>query len=174
MHRLKVIWHTRRTGVVLAALAALTAVVVLSLWFASTGAQAQLSPQLAHQSNGPGGGIPITRPGQTPAFTEADARTWVEQNGFPGGNTTTGKPFTIDSVDFITREQAEARTHGESLEGQVAPGDIVCYVVLTGPFDGSGIDLPIGVTPKPSDLAGYHGVMIFDAHTGLLLMWGYD
>ncbi len=164
----------RRAGVVVLGLVALIVAVTLGMWFTTGGAQAQVSPQLADQSNGEGGGIQITLPGQTPAYTADDARAFVEANGFPGGNTTTGKPPTFQTVEFITREEAEARTGGESLEGQVEPGDIVCYVELIGPFDGSGMSTPRGVQIDPAKLANYHGTMIFDAHTGLLLEWGLD
>lgn len=168
---------TRQTRTLLPKLTLICVAIGCTVWLISGGAGAQGSQPPAsptHAPSAPANGIPLTLSGQTPAYTAQDAQNYVVVHGFPGGNTTTGKPFTVDSVTFVTREQAETMIHGESLTGQVAPGDLVCIVVLSGPFDGSGISAPFGVTVKPADVAQYHGVMVFDAHTGVLLMWGYD
>ncbi len=111
--------------------------------------------------------VPITQPGKTPAYTVDDARAFVAKYPSADFNTVSGAPFTIDDVQFVTREQAEQLMRDSSLQGQVAPGDLVCFVSLTGPFTGNTIPVPYGVhkrTWHPTYLA-----LVFDAHTGYLL-----
>ncbi len=81
-----------------------------------------------------------SRPSQVPSFTEADVRAYLAL--FIHDKTTTGAPATISSIRFITREEASAAMNGESLS-EVAPGSLVCYVVIAGPFDvGQSLQLP--------------------------------
>lgn len=116
--------------------------------------------------------IPITQPGKTPAYTVDDARRFVATYQRADFTTVSGAPFTIDDVQFVTREQAEQMMRS-SLQGQVAPGDLVCVVSLTGPFTGDTIPVPYGARRRiwhPTYLT-----LVFDAHTGYLLSeWFHD
>jgi hypothetical protein len=91
--------------------------------------------------------------------------------------TISGKPATLASVQFLTREQAEVAMRGASLQGQVVPGGLVCYIVYDGPFylTVSGPPASPGTPPLPP---GAHGRpqqtvhLVIDAHTGNLLVFG--
>ncbi len=113
--------------------------------------------------------IPITQPGKTPAYTAEDVRTYLTTH--PSGElaTESGAPFSIDAVEFVGPEQARQITRG-STDGSVAPGDLVCIVRLTGPFAGHGISLPPGVRLRRPPT---HATLVFDAHTGRLMMQGF-
>ncbi len=115
--------------------------------------------------------ITPTRPGQVPSFTESDVRAYLARFPFRGDPTTTGLPATVTSVQFITREQAEAAMNGESLS-EVPPGALVCYVVLTGHFNPRAVGpMPADAKPRTDFITSAH--MVFDAATGNLLVVGY-
>jgi hypothetical protein len=118
-------------------------------------------------------GIPVL----TPGFTESGVRAYFATHFFSLGRTPSGGHPPISSVQFITREQAEAAMNGDSLD-QVAPGHIVCYVTFAGPIVASGIGGPPrlvtpGQTPVPHKPETFtSGYMVFDATTGDLLVSG--
>jgi hypothetical protein len=123
---------------------------------------------LAHvqdvSNGGPGGpGIARTQQGIR-AFTSVDVTHYITTHPFPLGPTTTGKPPTIVSIEFITSKQASQRLLGESIG--VPDTAIVCYVKLSGPFTMSFAPHPPGAQVPPSNTA----TEIFDAQTGNLLL----
>lgn len=144
---------------------AATLVVSFIVWHVGSASAGQAAPPAP--TGGPMLAIPITQPGKTPAYTVDDVRAFIASH--PGGDLTTasGAPFSIDDVRFVTREEAEQMTRGESLEGQVAPGELVCIVSLTGPFSNNAISI-MANAPRPQDHPTYAAV-IFDAHSGTLL-----
>jgi hypothetical protein len=107
-----------------------------------------------------------------PAFTVNDVKNYIARYGFPGGPTVKGSSPTVMKVLFITAKQASILMHGE--ETGRPDNALVCYVLLKGPFDTSSMSVPPSnaqQTPtahKPVLL----GEMLFDAHTGNLLVWG--
>lgn len=108
-------------------------------------------------------GIPRTRTG-TPAFTVSDVRNYINTHPFPGGPTLSGKPLTITSIEFITSAVASARLNGEDIG--VPPGQLVCYVQLTGEYNPLDVSVPPGFHLDTEDTA----TEIFDATTGNLLL----
>lgn len=96
-----------------------------------------------------------------PHFTEADVRAYITTHrpGFtiPG----TPNPVVI-SVQFMTAKQVSAQLQGESMG--VPDDTLLCLVRVLGEFRNTYV--PLGATPKTFT----HGVMIFDAHTGNLLI----
>lgn len=122
-----------------------------------------LAPQAAQT---PPPRIAITRPGQIPAYTQADVRDYIRQVGFPLGSLANGNPPPITKIEFVTREQAEALMRGESLEGMVAPGAIVCYVEFGGPIIAHGMMKPPNARPSSPWTTGHE---VFDATTGGVL-----
>lgn len=114
--------------------------------------------------------IPITQPGKTPAYTVEDVRAFVATQPNGALNTVSGAPFSIDAVEFVSREQAEHMTHGAYSEEAGAPGDLVCIVRLTGPFSGQGMSLMPGARIRQPPA---HAVLVFDAHDARLIMLGF-
>lgn len=101
----------------------------------------------------------------------SEVKNYISKYGFPGGPTVKGVSPTVLKVLFITAKQASILMHGEDIGRP--DNALVCYVLLRGPFDTSSISVPYDAqqTPtvhKPVPL----GEMLFDAHTGNLLVWG--
>jgi hypothetical protein len=140
--------------------------------------------------------IPATRPGQVPAFTEADVRDFFTPPLYVGGSstqvwTTDGTAPRIQSITFMSRARAQAYTMlHDSLNGLPADA-LVCVVVVNGPlilvhvgpagpgnltFPGNegllifpGTPLP---TPTPTLVTESVAYMVFDASTGNLIAYG--
>jgi hypothetical protein len=110
-----------------------------------------------------GYGIPLTQTG-VPAFTSNDVAHYINTHPFPLGPTTTGKPPTIVSIEFITSKEASQRMLGETLG--LPDTAIVCYVKLSGPFALSQAPVPASVHLAPSNTA----TEVFDAQSGNLLI----
>lgn len=103
----------------------------------------------------------------TQRFTVADVKAYLSKHSFPSGPTTTGKPATIRTIQFISSKKASLLIQNESTG--LADTEIVCYVELYGPFTNIYVPVPPGAKSYPkTDI----GVEIFDAQTGnLLLYW---
>jgi len=113
-------------------------------------------------------GVPAISPrtNGTPAFTVADVKQFIKIHGFVGGHTVPGVRLTVTKILFIASQQASALMQGESTDRP--PGTLVCYVQLHGPFVFSNASVP----PRMPIPVYQTGVMVFDAHTGNLLVWG--
>jgi hypothetical protein len=100
-------------------------------------------------------------------FTVTDVKAYLSKHLFPSGPTTTGKPATIRTIEFISSKKASLLIHNGSIG--LADTDQVCFVELYGPFTNTHVPVPPGANPYPvTDI----GVEIFDAQTGnLLLYW---
>jgi hypothetical protein len=139
--------------------------------------------------------IAVTRPGQVPAFTTTDVRDFftppVNIGAYSVILTSDGKAPRIQSITFMSREQAQAYTMlHDSLNGLPADA-LVCVVVVNGPltlvhlglggpsfltFPGNegliafpGTPLP---TPTPTMVTESVAYMVFDASTGNLIAYG--
>jgi hypothetical protein len=112
-------------------------------------------------------GAAVTRNGGA-TYTVADVQQYLAANpgAFPPNRPI--QPLKVAQIAFMTREQAEANMHGESLDGQVPPGGLVCYVKLTGPFSTVSLSMPAGAKPWTAST----GEMVFDAQSGNLIVWG--
>ncbi|HEV2235962.1 MAG TPA: hypothetical protein VGR57_04790 [Ktedonobacterales bacterium] len=122
--------------------------------------------------------IDVTRPGQVPAFTEADVRAFYTlSHGFPGGRLVGGGAPPIQSIIFMPASQAESGVMHHDTTGLPASA-LVCVVVVSGPMRwtghggpsiryGPGTPVP---TLAPITAPGY---MVFDAATGNLLVYGF-
>jgi hypothetical protein len=69
---------------------------------------------------------------------------------------------TVVSVEFLTSQQVSARLDGETTG--VPDGTLLCYVMIEGTYVMSAPP-PINTTAVVHD-----GVLVFNAHTGNLLM----
>ncbi|MGB8347237.1 MAG: hypothetical protein WCD86_20285 [Ktedonobacteraceae bacterium] len=106
-----------------------------------------------------------------PAFTVSDVKSYISKNGFPGGPTVKGSSPTVLKVLFITAKQASILMRGEDTGRP--DNALVCYVLLKGPFDTSSISVPSNAQQTPTaHKPVLLGEMLFDAHTGNLLVWG--
>ncbi len=102
----------------------------------------------------------------TPAFTKDDVIAFVNKHGFAGGPVAKGAHLKILMIQFVTAAQASQLMKGESVG---RPDDyLVCYVRVEGPFQVKDAEVPPGAKLPAADI----GDMVFDAHTGNLLVWG--
>lgn len=137
--------------------------------------------------------IAVTRPGEVPAFTKADVRDFFTLPPDVGGLThvraADGKVPRIQSITFMSREQAQAYTMlHDSLNGLPADA-LVCVVVVNGPLFSFGPGLPGNLTdpsnesllvfpgtpmptPTPTMVTEPVAYMVFDASTGNLIAYG--
>jgi len=105
-----------------------------------------------------------------PSFTIADVQHYLNTGPgtpFPGGMTTAGTRPVATVIEFITSQQASVLMKG----GQTGLSDtaLVCYVGLQGPFSTGVISGGPGSKPGIANT----GLMVFDASTGNLLVWGF-
>jgi hypothetical protein len=136
--------------------------------------------------------IAVTRPGQVPAFTQADVRDFFtlppDVGGFPNVRSPDGVP-RIQSMTFMSREQAQAYTMlHDNLNGLPADA-LVCVVVVNGPLFRVGPGGPGNLTvpgneglivfpgtpmptPTPTMVTDSVAYMVFDASTGNLIAYG--
>lgn len=128
--------------------------------------------------------IGVTLPGQVPAFTKADVHEFFtlppDVGGFPNLRTPDGKVPRIQSITFMSREQAQAYTMlHDSLSGLPADA-LVCVVVVNGPIIHVGLELGhltfsgtlsdmAWPTATPVPAGPVVAYMVFDASTGNLL-----
>ena len=86
--------------------------------------------------------------------------------------------MTLTRLEFLPREQVEAILHDLSLQGQVAPGGIVCILTFTGTFSLATVRGPMarvnGQWVQPRFKDAHHTHVVIDASTGLTLIWGLD
>lgn len=127
--------------------------------------QKQVRPQVTYAF-----GTPAIHP-QTElpvAYTKETVIRFLKTYPFPGGPTVIGKAPTIVMIGFISSKAASILMKGEQVDRP--DNTIVCYVQLHGPFIATRISAPsTTLTAKPI----YNiGEMVFDAHTGNLLLWG--
>ncbi|HEV2236371.1 MAG TPA: hypothetical protein VGR57_06880, partial [Ktedonobacterales bacterium] len=123
--------------------------------------------------NTPEHGIPITRPGQIPAYTLDDARRYFLAHPDIAGPAFAGSTIDLRELRFMTREQTEdGPMHHGSLQNQVNPGGLVCFMRFSGNFNPAvGISVPDPSAIRPGFMA--HTTMaIFDVQTGRMLAWG--
>lgn len=112
-------------------------------------------------------GIPAIQPranlagSSGPRYTSEDARQYVSTHRPPFTAPGSPNPVVI-SIQFLPAAQVSALLDGESMG--VPDSTLLCLVRVSGTFLNTMV--PLGMTPKPF----HEGVMIFDAHTGNLLM----
>jgi hypothetical protein len=120
-------------------------------------------------------GIPSIQPraalaqagGAGPYYTEADVRQYVATHR--PGFTVPGTPNpVVVSVQFLTAQQASAQLGGESMD--VSDSTLVCLVYVSGTFQSTSG--PVGITATVPTFT--QGWMVFDAHTGNLLVSTVD
>jgi hypothetical protein len=136
--------------------------------------------------------IPVTLPGQVPAFTKADVRDYFALPPYVSGHhllTPDGKP-RIKSIIFMSREQAQAYTMLHDRLNELPAGALVCVVQVNGPLflvglggpgplvgpGGEGLLVFPGTpapTPTPTVVITSEAYMIFDASTGNLITYGF-
>jgi hypothetical protein len=104
----------------------------------------------------------------SPTYTANDVRQFINTYGFVGGPVVPGATLTITSIQFITASQASQLLGGEDIGRNST--QLVCYVVVKGPFNVINMSLPPTVSGKVS-MIRQSGVMVFDAYTGNLLIW---
>ena len=103
-----------------------------------------------------------------PAFTLDDVREFLlSAPRSAGGPTVSGQLPTIETLEFVRCKELSDRLR---LSIGLADDALVCYVVLRGPFQLTGMSFPPGV---------FRGIPIaqtvqefYDANTGRMLMWG--
>lgn len=101
-----------------------------------------------------------------PAFTKSDVVAFLNKKGFYAGPVVQGAHLKILSIQFVTARQASALMKGESVG---RPDDyLVCYVKVQGPFQVQNAEVPPGARLPNADI----GDVVFDAHTGNMLVWG--
>jgi hypothetical protein len=108
-------------------------------------------------------GSPAIKPttGGTPAFSVDDAKRYVATHHVPMGLSRDSKPV-ITRAEFLTSREITDRLHGAA---SGFPDDyLLCYVELQGPVTFSG--------PKGAKVTYNRGVLIFDAHSGNLIIGG--
>jgi hypothetical protein len=97
----------------------------------------------------------------TPAFTVDDAKAYVATHHIPMGIGREGKPEII-RAEFLSSREVSNRLNGATTG---FPDNYpLCYVELQGPFTFSG--------PQGAKVTYNRGVLIFDAHTGNLVIGG--
>lgn len=95
-----------------------------------------------------------------PTFTKADIVAWVSSTPF-GAAVVGDPPPIVTSVAFLTDAQVASKLHGE--DPGIPPSSLVAYVRVSGTFAQYS---PLGGSP----LIYHSGYLVFDAHTGNLLM----
>jgi hypothetical protein len=103
----------------------------------------------------------VPRTTATPAFTLDDAKEYVASHHLPMAFAGDKKPEVI-KAEFLTSKQVSDRLNG--LTTGFPDNYAVCYVELQGPVTFSG--------PQGSRVTYNRGVLIFDAHTGNLVIGG--
>ena len=101
-----------------------------------------------------------------PAFTQNDVIAFLNKHGFYAGPLVPGAHLKILTIQFVTARQASNLMKGESVG--VPDNYLVCYVKVQGLFQLKNIEAPPNAT-KPT--TANIGDVVFDAHTGNMLVW---
>lgn len=96
-----------------------------------------------------------------PSFTKADVVQYVAAHPIPFAVRGAAAPV-VASIEFLTSQQVSTELGGESTG--MPDSALLCLVHLSGTFESDRV--PLGGTAYPY----YDGVMVFDAHTGNLLI----
>jgi hypothetical protein len=109
----------------------------------------------------------------TPAFTVEDVHSYIKSTKGQGllVGAVPDRPIAIRSVEFLTDSQLRARHHGESTGKKDA---LLCYVELEGSFTPTGLPPGSGSEAGSGPAQCERAIVVFDAHTGNLLMSGID
>lgn len=100
---------------------------------------------------------------ETVEFTRQNAQDYLARNS-PFISDPSQLPPTV-TIEYLTRAEVEARLNTQV----VVPNDVpLCLVTLHGHFIDSTVSRPDGAGPQP----GTFGFLLFDAHTGMMLMDG--
>lgn len=108
----------------------------------------------------------------SPGFLKKDVEDFLNKNGFFAGPVVNGGHLKIVSIQFVTAKEASQFMAGESVG---RPDDyLVCYVKVQGPFSHASMHQgPVDANTKAQKLPDAEfGDMVFDGHTGNLLVWG--
>jgi hypothetical protein len=121
-----------------------------------------ISPHVSAASSGNNSSIP--------AFSKKDVTDFLNKNGFYAGPVVNGAHLKILSIQFVTAKQASDLMYGES----VGRPDtyLVCYVKVQGPFSRMNMHAGPNLPGRKVKTTANIGDMVFDAHTGNLLVWG--
>lgn len=102
----------------------------------------------------------------TPAFTSDDVTAFLTKNGFYAGPVVQGAQLKVVSIQFVTAKQASNLMNGAHVG---RPDDsLVCYVKVQGPFMLTNVSMPRGTKKTTAEF----GEVVFDGHTGNMLVWG--
>jgi hypothetical protein len=114
----------------------------------------------------------LSRPGHTPAYTVTDMAQYIKCTWANEPDALGHKP-TITMIVFVTAAEAGALQGGEVM-GVVPQDALVCYVQLQGTLRMPSVGPIIpNVRPLTPALNTAHiEEMVFDVHTGDLLVWG--
>jgi len=141
--------------------------------FASAGGTRQSSPQVG--SGTPSLGFPAITPhinlnnSNLPTFTTSDVTQYILQHGSPAGPLVKGAHITFEKIVFVTSLDASQLMKGESTG--LPNNALVCYVLIHGPFQATGMHLNPVVGPKSAPVVPLTDIVL-DARTGNLLVWG--
>ncbi|GCE21135.1 hypothetical protein [Dictyobacter kobayashii] len=105
-----------------------------------------------------------------PAFTEQDVRAFLlrDDTNFYAGPLVPGAHLKILTIKFVTAQQASVLMGGESVD---RPDNyLVCYVRVQGPFQTTRLHLMSTTQPTKQPEVGD---VVYDGHTGNMLLWGY-
>ena len=110
-------------------------------------------------------GMTIPHPAGT-MLTTQQVRQYIETHTFWVGPTVSGKPFTVQTIQLMTDQQAYQQEQADDLG--VPNGEQVYYVYVAGPFK------PVNITsPHPLKITSVPGGYEFwDAYSGNLLEAG--
>jgi hypothetical protein len=123
---------------------------------------------LVHASAG--ANTSYTNTSLTPAFTKSDVTTFLNKNGFYAGPLVQGVHLKILTIQFVTAKQASTLMAGES----VGRPDtyLVCYVKVQGPFQLTQVHAGPHIPGMKTKTTAETGDVVFDGHTGNVLVWG--
>ncbi len=104
------------------------------------------------------------------AFSQDDVIAFLNQHGFYAGPVIQGVHLKIVSIQFVTAEQASNLMYGESVG---RPDNyLVCYVKVQGPFMLTNVHAGPHLPNRKNMTTAEFGDMVFDGHTGNILVWG--
>lgn len=117
-----------------------------------------------------GASTSYTNTSLTPAFTKDDVTTFLNKNGFYAGPLVNGAHLKILMIQFVTAKQASTLMAGESVG---RPDNyLVCYVKVQGPFQLTQVHAGPNIPGMKTKTTAEIGDMVFDGHTGNVLVWG--
>lgn len=113
-------------------------------------------------------GVTVNSP-SIPTFSQDDVVIFLNKYGFYAGPVVQGAHLKIVSIQFVTAKQASKLMEGESVGRP--DSYLVCYVKVQGPFTLVNVSMPYQSNGKKKTTAKF-GDMVFDGHTGNVLVWG--